>query len=160
MPMDAAVTLPDGRTVAVVMQGLTANRTAFAKRLWRLREAFQPNAVLLLIPDEVRLRRARRLVSGSPSIAFLALESDAAFRQGERRIWRALSGPALRNLRTALAHTRPRGAWPTEEPPERASLPASINADDPAHDASYHMLPVMLKTTEKRALDLLSTGLG
>ena len=53
MPMDAAVTLHDGRTVAVVRQGLTADRTAFSKRLWRLREAFRPSAVLLMVPDEV-----------------------------------------------------------------------------------------------------------
>ena len=44
MPMDAAVTLPDGRAVAVVRQGLTADRTAFSKRLWRLRETFRPTA--------------------------------------------------------------------------------------------------------------------
>ena len=37
MPMDAAITLPDGRTVAVVRQGPTADRTAFSKRMWRLR---------------------------------------------------------------------------------------------------------------------------
>ena len=60
MPMDAAMTLPDGRTVAVVRQGLTADRTAFSKRFWRLREALRPSAVLLLMPDEVRLRHARR----------------------------------------------------------------------------------------------------
>ena len=78
MPMDAAMTLPDGRTVAVVRQGLTADRTAFSKRLWRLREALRPSAVLLLMPDEVRLRHARRFMAGAPSIAFLALECDAA----------------------------------------------------------------------------------
>ena len=38
MPMDAAIALPDGRTLAVLREGHTADRTAFAKRLWRLRE--------------------------------------------------------------------------------------------------------------------------
>ena len=84
MPMDAAMTLPDGRTVAVVRQGLTADRTAFSKRLWRLREALRPSAVLLLMPDEVRLRHARRLMAGAPSIAFLALERDAASSRSQR----------------------------------------------------------------------------
>ena len=54
--MDAAVTLPSGRIVGIVRQGLTADRTAFSKRLWRLGEGARPSAVLLLTPDEVRMR--------------------------------------------------------------------------------------------------------
>ena len=60
LPVDAAAALPDGRVLGVVRQGLTADRTAFAKRLWRLREGYRPSAVLLLAPDEARLRHARR----------------------------------------------------------------------------------------------------
>ena len=48
LPLDAAVALPDGRVLGVVRQGRTADRTAFAKRLWRLREGYRPSAVLLL----------------------------------------------------------------------------------------------------------------
>ena len=102
MPMDVAVTLPDGRTVAVGRQGLTASRTVFSKRLWRLREEFRPSAFLLLMPDEVRLRHARRLMAGTPSIAFLALERDVAFAGANAPIWRPPSGPDLFDLRTAL----------------------------------------------------------
>ena len=156
MPMDAAITLPDGRTVAVVRQGLTADRTAFSKRLWRLREKFRPSAVLLLAPDEVRLRHARRLMAGAPSIAFLALEREAASAGASAPIWRPPSGPAVLDLRTALSYARRRGAWPTEKPPARASLPTSIDASGTAKEVRDHMLPVILKTTEKRALDLLS----
>ena len=156
MPMDAAVALPDGRSVAVVRQGLTADRTAFAKRLWRLREAFKPSAVLMLMPDEVRLRHARRLVAGAPSIAFLALEGDAASAGAGACIWRAPSGSAHMDLRTALSHTRPRGTWPTERPPERVSLPVSIDANAQGREVPEHVLPVMLKATEKHVLDLLS----
>ena len=36
MPMDAAVILPGGGTVAIVRQGPTTDRTGFSKRLWRL----------------------------------------------------------------------------------------------------------------------------
>ena len=156
MPMDAAITLPDGRTVAVVRQGPTADRTAFSKRMWRLRDAFRPSAVLMIMPDEIRLRHARRLMSGAPSIAFLALESDAARAGSGTPIWSAPSGPARLDLRTALAHTRPRGGWPAEKPPERASLPTSIDANSPARDAPSHTLTAILKATEKHALDLLS----
>ena len=68
MPMDAAVTLPDGRTVAIVRQGTTADRTAFAKRTWKLGEIFRPSAVLMLMADEVRLRHARRTMSNASSL--------------------------------------------------------------------------------------------
>ena len=78
LPMDAAIALPDGRTLAVVRQGAATDRTGFSKRLWRLREGPQPAAVLLLMPDEVRLRHARRLLARAPFIAYLALERDAA----------------------------------------------------------------------------------
>ena len=156
MPMDAAISLPDGRTLAVVRQGLTADRTAFAKRLWRLYEKFRPSAVLLLIPDEVRLRHASRLMARSPSIAFLALESDAASAGAGTAVWRPPSGSAVLGLRTALAHTRPCGELPYEKPLETASLPASIVDGNAEWDVPDHKLPIILKTTEKRALDLLS----
>ena len=156
MPMDAAMTLPDGTTVAVVRQGLTADRTAFSKRLWRLREEFRPSAVLMLMPDEVRLRHARRLMAGAPSIAFLALERDSASAGANAPIWRPPSGPALLDLRTALSYVRRRGAWPVEKPPSKVFLPGEITLEGPEHQVPGWMLPAMLKPAEKRALDLLS----
>ena len=155
MPMDAAVTLPDGRTVAVVRQGLTADRTAFTKRLWRLRETFRPSAVLMLMSDEIRLRHARRIAAGSPSLTFLALESHAASAGAGNPIWRAPSGSAILDLRTALSHARPRGAWPAEKPPERASLPKELSLDGTEESPPGWALPMILKDTDKRALDLL-----
>ena len=56
MPLDAALVLPNGRALAVVRQGNTADRTAFGKRLWRLGQLTPTSAVLMLLPDEVRLR--------------------------------------------------------------------------------------------------------
>ena len=156
MPMDAAMTLPDGTTVAVVRQGITADRTAFSKRLWRLREKFRPSAVLMLMPDEVRLRHARRLMAGAPSIAFLALESDAASAGASAAIWRPPSGPALLDLRTALSYARRRGAWPAEEQPSKVFLPGEITLEGPEHEVPGWMLPALLKPAEKRAIDLLS----
>ena len=69
----------------------------------------------MLMPDEVRLRHARRLMAGAPSIAFLALERDAASAGANAPIWRPPSGPALLDLRTALSYTRRRAAWPDRE---------------------------------------------
>ena len=152
MPMDAAIALPDGRVVAVVRQGLAADRTGFSKRLWRLREGSPPAAVLLLMPDEARLRHARRLLTGAPAVAYLALESEAASAGAGAPVWRTPSGAALLDLQTALAHTGPRGAWPAEEPPARASLPADLDPEA----GEGRMLPALLKPVEKRALDLLS----
>ena len=68
MPMDAAIQLPDGRTIAVVRHGPTAGRTSFSKRLWRLSSGPETGVVLALMPDEVRLRDARRRLSGLPSV--------------------------------------------------------------------------------------------
>ena len=156
MPMDAAITLPDGRVIAVVRQGFTADRTAFSKRMWRLRELVQPSAVLMLMADEIRMRHARRLMAGAPAIAFLALEGDAASAGAGAPIWRTPSGSALLDLRTALSHTRPRGAWLTEKLPAWASIPMDIDADVQEQVVPDYVLPAILKTTEKRALDLLS----
>ena len=77
-PLDAAMTLPGGRTLGILRQGATADRTGFAKRVRRLAEGPLPGVVLVLVPDEVRLRHARRLLARTPVAALLALERDAA----------------------------------------------------------------------------------
>ncbi len=150
LPMDAAIALPDGRVIAVVRQGTATDRTGFSKRLWRLRQGERPAATLMLMPDEARLRHARRLVAGAPAIAYLALESDGASAGAGAPIWRTPSGAALLDLKTALEHTGPRGPWPGEETPARASLPGDIE------DGEDWMLPSVLRPVEKRAIDLLS----
>ncbi len=152
MPMDAAVALPDGRVIAVVRQGPATDRTGFSKRLWRLREGAQPAATLLLMPDEARLRHARRLLAGAPFIAYLAQERDAASAGAGASVWRTPSGAKLLDLRTVLDHTGPRGPWPDEEPPARASLPEDLEPEA----VEDWMLPSLLKPVEKRALDLIS----
>ena len=152
MPMDAAVALPDGRVIAIVRQGPTTDRTSFSKRLWRLRQGERPAAVLMLMPDKARLRHARRLLAGAPALSYLALESEAASAGAGANVWRTPSGAALLDLRTAMNHTGPRGPWPDEEPPARASLPADLG-DEAGED---RMLPSTLKPVEKRAIDLVS----
>ena len=150
MPLDAAIALPDGRTLSVVRQGNTADRTAFAKRLWRLGQAERTSAVLLLLPDETRLRRARRLATALPEPAFLALESSVVSAGAGAAIWRTPSGAAALDLQTALAHTgRPR-PWPIRRPRQRAALPDHLDMDADC------LLPSLLKPVEKRAVDLLA----
>ena len=155
-PMDAAIELSGGRTLAVVRQGLAADRTGFAKRVWRLWEGPIPGAVLVLVPDETRLRHARRLLTGAPAPAMLALERDAVLAAGGERVWHLPSIAAAIDLGSALDRIQPGGALPVEPQLSEASLPWDIPAVRPGRDLPDHMLPALLKPAEKRALDLLS----
>ena len=151
-PADAGIVLAGGRTVAVVSQGLTADRTGFSKRLWRLREGPLPGGVLVLAPDEVRLRQARRMLAGARFPVYLALEKDAALAGPDSPVWRPPSIAAL-NLRYVLSHLDRRSGLPVEAQPARVALPDDIDLDAPAPD---WLLPALLGPAEKRALDLLS----
>ena len=160
MPMDAAIALPGGRTVGVVRQGATSDRTGFAKRLWRLREGPHASGVLLLMPDEVRLRHARRLLAGSPLSALLALEQDTVWRGPDEPIWRLPSVNAALGLRQALSYVDRGGAFLLEPGPARATFPGDIDASAPGGMVPDWLLPALLKPAEKRALDLLSDWPG
>ena len=155
MPMDAAVVLPDGRVIAVVRQGRASDRTGFSKRRWRLREGPRFSGVLLLMPDEARLRYARRLLVRSRAPAFLALERDAAAAGPDAPVWRLPSVSAAIGLRAAIDRMRPGGTLPAERPLARASLPEDLAWDAPGQAVPDHLLPALLKPAEKRALDLL-----
>ena len=155
-PIDAAMILPKGKNVAVVRQGTTSTRTAFSKRMRRLWDGPLPGCVLLLVPDEVRLRQARRMLSGAPSPVFLALESEAAAADRDDPIWHPGSAGSTVDLYTVLDGVRP-GPQLLEEPPlTRVSLPWDMPAGGPNRDLPDHALPALLKSAEKRCLDLLS----
>ena len=155
MPMDAAIILPDERIIGVVRQGLTSDRTSFSKRLWRLREDVpRPSAVLILAPDEVRLRHARRLSTGTPTL--LALERDAALCGTGDPIWHQPSINATLDLEYVLSRLEQGGPPPTEAEPSRVFLPGDIAPKEPVQDLPGHLLPVLLKPGEKRVLDALS----
>ena len=149
-PLDAALLLPEGNTVGLVRQGPAADRTAFAKRLWRLAQGPLPCLVLVLTPDDVRLRHARRLLSRSQANALLALERDAARAGADSPAWRPASGNAVLDLGYVLKRMRPGGFLPKEEPPSKADLPGDLGTD------TFRSLSVQLKPAEKRALDLLA----
>ena len=155
-PADAGIFLPDGRCLAVVRQGNTADRAAFDKRLWRLSEEARPGAVLLLVPDDVRLRQASRALDSLPLLGFLAREGDAARGDAGSQVWRTPSGPVPLSLREVLDYARPGGELPAGTPPRRDSLPADLGLDSAGNDAPVCLLPSLLKPAGKRALDLLS----
>ena len=156
LPLDAGLTLPNGRTVGILRQGLTADRTGFAKRLWRLREGPVPGTVLVLAADQVRLRHARRLLAASPVPALLAVESRAALAGAGDRIWSPPAVNAALDLRYVLERADTGGELPIEEEPQRATVPEDFTFDGPGWDIPDHLLPVLLKAAEKRALDLVS----
>ena len=149
-PLDAALLLPGGRTLGVVRQGPAADRTAFAKRLWRLGQGPLPGTVLILASDEVRLRHARRLLARTPVNALLTLERDAVLAGLDAPVWRPPSGSARLDLGYVLERLRPGGELPEEGPPSQAFLPGDIAAD------ARPALAALLKPAEKRALDLLA----
>ena len=155
-PTDAGILLPGGRCLAVVRQGNAADRATFAKRLWRLSEEARPGAVLLLVPDDVRLRQASRALDSLPLLGFLAREGDAARGDAGSQVWRTPSGPVPLSLREVLDYVRPGGELPGQTPPRRDSLPADLGLDSAGNDAPVCLLPSLLKPVEKRALDLLS----
>ena len=107
-------------------QGLTSDRTGFSKRLFRLRQGTLPSVVLLLMPDEVRLRHARRLHLSASVPALLGLEQDAASCRPADPVWRPPSVAAILDLRYVLSRLERGGPMPSEPAPSRASLPADI----------------------------------
>ena len=156
MPMDAAMTLPDGRTIGVVRQGLTADRSGFAKRIWRMRDEPMPGVVLMLMADDVRLRHARRLLSTTQVPALFAVEREAALAKPGDRIWSPSAVSASLDLRYVLDRLSPGGELPVEREPQRADFPADVAIEGPEWDISDPMLPFMLKAAEKRALDIIA----
>ena len=157
-PLDAAMTLPDGRTVGVIRQGATTDRTSFSDRVRRLLDPEQPRprALLALMPDEARLRQARRLLAPYPGPVYLSLERDAARLLADDRTWHGTSTPALLSLDEIFAHLRQGGAIPWERPTSRLSLPDDADLSEIDDDAADHLLSAALKPAEKRMLDCLA----
>ena len=155
MPLDAGIVLEDGRTVGVVRQGSTSDRTAFAKRLWRLLEGPFPSVLLAVAPNGVRLRQARRQLASAPAVSFLASEEDAALGDAGDPVWHLPSLGDVVDLRTALGHAKAGGELPFEPSAARTAIPEDLPRPQPEQDAPDHLLPALLTPAEKRTLDLL-----
>ena len=152
MPTDAAIALPDGRTIGVVRQGATSDRTGFSKRIWRLLDGSLPSALLMTAPDAVRLRHASRLLARVPVPTFLALEREAAHSNEDDAVWRMPTVSSPIDLRYALSLVRRRGDLPVEPRPSRVLIPDDLGE---ARDSPDCLLPTLLRPSEKRALDAL-----
>ena len=156
LPLDAAIVLNDGRTVGVIRQGLTADRTGFAKRIWRLREGELPGGVFFLLPDEVRLRHTRRLAATVPIPALLTVERNVAWYGPDHLAWQLPSVNASLDLEAALGHVQGGGVLATEPQTLRATSPHDIPLNFGERNTPDWLLPALLKPAGKLALDLVS----
>ena len=154
--LDAALRLPGDRTVGILRQGATTERTGFSKRTWRLREEGGPQTVLTLAPDEVRARHTRRLMAEFPGLALVALESDTVQAAPEDPIWLAPSGAAWLGLPDVLKRGVWRGGTPVEPPLAEIRYPEGIEVPETGLWGPDHLLPAMLRPGEKRVMDLLA----
>ena len=113
--------------------------------------------MLLLAPDEVRLRQVSRMLDNLPLLGFLALESDAAqAAAGQSRIWRTPASPVSLDLQELLDYVPSGGELPEAGPARREAVPADLRLDlKDDESVPPHLLPVLLKRSEKRVLDLL-----
>lgn len=152
LPVDLCLRLADGRTIALVRLGRVNERRSLARRLARLRDGPPFAAVLLLAPDETRLREVARRLRTMPQPCFLALERDAVEAGPDSRIWRAPSAAAGLSLREALDLAGPHKSWPAERPLIRDSTPVEKRS---AGGPSDWMLAASLGPSEKRCLALI-----
>ena len=152
-PMDALLLLSGERRAAIVRLGPTSDRTAFAKRIRRLRDTPGFGAVLLIAPDETRLRHARRLVGGAPPMSFLALERDVILAGPDATVWRGSSGAARLTLSEVVGLVTSGGQNPAEPPLARVSSPWGLPREDSERP---WLLPAQLSAAEKRTLDLIA----
>ena len=144
-PMDAMVELPDGRSIALVCIGRTSDRTAMSKRLRRLDETLGFGAALIILPDEVRLRHARRIVAGSTVMSLLAVEWDVLTAITDSQVWRVAAGSSRFSLRESLGYALPARERVIERPLLRVSLPRPLAVSNSKS----------LSAAEQRALDLI-----
>ena len=155
LPLDAALCLPNGRTVGILRQGLTADRTGFSKRLWRLSKGQRLDAVLILTSDEIRLRHTSRLFTRFPVSmvnAFLALQDLAATAGAGDPIWHPTQINSPVDLRAVLAGPVRDLALPFDPVHRKADVPGQLVYQNRASEVLDEMLPALLKPTEKRAL--------
>ena len=153
-PADAAFALSGARSLAVVRWGPKLDRTAFTVRIGRLRDGPAYSGALLLVPDEVRFRQARRLLRSTQTACFIALERDAARESGESPIWRTPSGGPALSLKEALGYVPPEGQWAVERTPRRSQPPRPLTARAGSREPD-RLLAARLKRSEKRTLDLV-----
>ena len=157
-PIDAGMVLPDGRTIGVVRQGATSDRTNFSRRIWRLLENDLPrlDALLAIAPDEMRLRHTSGLLRRTHVPVRVALERRVALGTPRDRIWRIPSISGLQDLGSFLANRTPGGSLPVEPPLARFLEPYDLEDTGGDLHLPDQLLPAALRPALKRTMDVLA----
>ena len=154
--LDATLFLPDHRTVGILRQGATTDRTGFSKRVWRLQEGPLPGSILVLAPDPVRLRHTSTLMSRVTDLAFVALEENAIRGILKSKVWHWSRESSPVDLDTALRYAARRALTPSDTPLAGLDMPRLLSLQEIGLNVPDHFLPALLKPTEKRTLDVLA----
>ena len=156
--LDAGMFLPDGRAIGVVRQGATSDRTGFSKRVWRLLETgpARPDALLVIVPDEMRMRHARKLFRRARVPVRLALEKRVALGSSSHEVWHLPSFNTVTDLRSFMSNLTSGGSRPVEKRLARPLMPRDIEVPDAGFDCPDHLLPAVLTPALKRTMDILA----
>lgn len=155
-PLDAVLTLSDGRTLGILRQGVTSDRTGFSRRIWRLLEGRVPGGLLVIVPDAVTLRHSARLLQRAPGLVLMALEEHVAYPSTQHSDWRTPSGGSHLALGNALSFVRSKGDIPIEGPLARPRVPGDVVIPKTGLEVPDHLLPALLRPGEKRVMDILA----
>ncbi len=157
-PFDAGIFLPDGRAIGIVRQGATSDRTGFSKRVWRLLETgiARPDALLVIVPDEMRMRHSRGLFRRARIPVRLALEKRVALGSSSHEIWHLTSFNTVTDLHTFMSNLTSGGTRPVEQRLARPLMPRDIEVPDGGFDCPDHLLPATLTPALKRTMDILA----
>ncbi|MDE2801920.1 MAG: replication-relaxation family protein [Chloroflexota bacterium] len=153
--LDASIALPGERTLGILRIGHTADRTGTAKRFGALFRGPLPGALLVLMPDIVRLRHAQRIMARAPVQVFLAVEADILRGGTVAEVWRPPVIAADLSLRYVLTHVRPGGILPAEPRHRRETMSGTVELPRAGPATPSHLLGILLSPQEKRALHLV-----
>ena len=157
-PFDASMFLPDGRAIGIVRQGATSDRTGFSKRVWRLLETgiARPDGLLVIVPDEMRMRHSRGLFRRARVPVRLALEKRVALGSSSHEIWHLTSFNTVTDLHTFMSNLTTGGTRPVEQRLARPLMPRDIEVPDGGFDCPDHLLPAVLTPALKRTMNILA----
>ena len=130
LALDAAIVFEDGRSVGVVRWGAMSDGTAFSKRMWRVLDgrASGVGGLLVIVPDGVRLRWARRLLARAFVPVRLVVERNVLVAGKDDAVWSGPSGGEPLTLGAALEGVRPRRPFPSEPALREPSPPDDLAA--------------------------------
>ena len=102
------------------------------------------------MPDDVRLRLDRGLLSRYPGPVFLARERDVAGAVSTDLVWHlTASASAVLSLEEVLERLRSGGSLPTEPPLGRRSPPRDLSVPEEPEKVPHDLLSVVLKASHK-----------